>query len=100
MNKSVEGQQIQKFLLYSGHDTTLIPILVALQVDTMEWPPYASMMLIELFDMSGKNYVRITYNGQVLPLRFCGSETLCDFDTFSGYLKSVTPSNPAIQCQV
>ena len=79
---------------------TVIPILVALQVDTMEWPPYASMMLIELFDMSGKNYVRITYNGQVLPLRFCGSETLCDFDTFSGYLKSVTPSNPAIQCQV
>lgn len=78
----------------------MIPILVGLEVDTMDWPPYGSMMLMELFDMSGKHYVRITYNGQVLPLKFCGSGTLCDFDTFSGYFKSVTPSNPAIQCQV
>ena len=79
---------------------TVIPILVALQVDTMEWPPYASMMLVELFDLAAKNYVRVTYNGQVLSLPFCGSQTLCDFETFSGYLGSVTPSNPAQQCQI
>lgn len=120
MNKSVENDPIQKFLLYSGHDTTckytvvsapnksisaplslaVVPILVALQVDTMEWPPYASMMLLELYDQGGEMYVRIVYNGNVLPLKFCGSKTLCDFKTFSGYMKSVTPSDPALQCQV
>jgi acid phosphatase len=100
MNKSVEGKQIQKFLLYSGHDTTLIPILVALQVDTMVWPAYASMMLMELYEKAGKSYVRVVYNGKVLNLSFCNSETLCDFETFSSYMKSVTVSDPAIQCQV
>ena len=79
---------------------TVIPILVALQVDTMEWPPYASLMLMELFDQAGKRYVRVTYNGQVLSLSFCGSQTLCDYETFSNYLKSITPSDPGLQCQV
>ena len=78
----------------------VIPILVALKVDTMEWPPYASMILIELYDRAGKKYVRITYNGEVLPLQFCNSELLCDYETFSQYMNSVTPSNPALQCQV
>ena len=119
MNKSVQSEPVQRFLLYSGHDTTckaivtgvvcslplsvlytVMPILVALQVDTMQWPAYASMMLIELYDVTGKFYVRIVYNGQVLKLPFCNSETLCDFSTFSGHMKSVTPSDPALQCQV
>ena len=118
MNKSVEKEQIQKFLLYSGHDTTckstishldgtiiccscaVIPILVAFQVDTMMWPPYASMMLIELYEMKEKHYVRVIYNGDVLPLTFCDSSTLCDFDTFSDYMKTVTPSNFPVNCEV
>lgn len=66
----------------------------------MVWPPYASMMLIELYDKAGKFYVRVVYNGKVLPLLFCNSETLCDFDTFSSYMKSVTPYDPALQCKV
>ena len=82
------------------HIPAVISILVALQVDTMEWPPYASMMLMELFDQEGKKYVRVTYNGNVLPLAFCGSQTLCDFETFSEYLETVTPSDPAVQCQI
>lgn len=64
----------------------------------MEWPQYASLMLMELYDMEGEVYVRIIYNGDVLALSFCNSETLCDYKTFSKYLASVTPSNPAIQC--
>ena len=79
---------------------TVIPILVALQVDTMVWPPYASMMLIELYEKAGKFYVRVIYNGEVLTLPFCDSVTLCDFETFSSYMKSVTVSDPAVQCQV
>ena len=79
---------------------TVVPLLVALQVDTMKWPAYASMMLIELYEKAGTFYVRVIYNGEVLPMSFCNSETLCDFKTFSEYMKTVTPSNPALQCQV
>ena len=58
------------------------------------------MILLELYDQSGKYYVRVIYNGKVLSLPFCGSSTLCDFDTFSSYMQSVTPYDPALQCQV
>ena len=76
----------------------MIPILVALQVDNGVWPPYASMILLELYDVGGKYMVRVIYNGKVLQLPFCGSRTLCDFETFSNYMSTVTPSDPAKQC--
>ena len=77
----------------------MIPILIALEIDTLTWPVYGSMMLLELYEMSGKFYVRIVYNGDVLEMPFCGKKTLCDFDTFSSYMYSITPTNPALQCQ-
>ena len=39
-----------KLALFSAHDTTLAPLLVSLgpQVWDGQWPPYASMMIIEV----------------------------------------------------
>jgi hypothetical protein len=40
-----------KFALYSGHDTTIMPLLASLDPalwNDTEWAPYASMMLIEV----------------------------------------------------
>lgn len=137
MQAAALGETSQKFLLYSGHDTTsrntlpvvitivtiisyqtilliaiflpppslslspVIPILTALQVDEGVWPPYASMMLLELYQFSsnGSLAVRLLYNGATLYPPFCQpSSSLCDFDTFSVYLKTVTPSDPKAQC--
>ena len=58
------------------------------------------MILMELYSVSsGSGYsVRIIYNGQVLKMPFCGSATLCDYKTFSEYMATVTPSDPAKQC--
>lgn len=80
-----------KLALFSGHDTTLMPILATLGRDVwsgLEWPPYASMLLIEVYEMSyegeqsefSSGYAfRLIYNGQVLTSRMngCNSE-LCD----------------------
>ncbi len=39
----------KKFILWSGHDTTLLPILVALKVfDKQNWPGYASRIILEV----------------------------------------------------
>ena len=40
----------EKFMLYSGHDSTIMPLTRALQVqpENGEWPPYASNVLIEI----------------------------------------------------
>ena len=46
-----------KFSLYSAHDTTIMALLASLGGDLYEssntglWPPYASMLNIELFDI-------------------------------------------------
>ena len=88
----------------------MIPILVALQVDDGVWPSYASMILLELYSTTSDNadspntakyFVRMIYNGKVLQLPFCGSKKdLCDFESFSKYVKTVVPTDVAKQCGV
>ena len=48
--KKMAQQGIPRLALYSGHDTTLLPLLISLGKDVWNgiWPPYASMMVIEV----------------------------------------------------
>jgi hypothetical protein len=81
------------FYLHAGHDSTLIPLLLALNIWDGVWTPYASYVNFELYQGSQgsqKNdqgsqkygqgsqnyddyYVRVVYNGKVLDL--CGNGT-------------------------
>ena len=41
-----------KFALYSGHDSTVLPLMASLGVwNTTDFPPYASMMIVEVSDI-------------------------------------------------
>lgn len=81
-------------LLFTSSFHAVIPILVALQVDQGVWPPYASMMLIELYSTSRGPSVRIVYNGDVVQLPFCSPPSdLCDYTSFSKYMSEVTPTD-------
>jgi hypothetical protein len=56
------------FVLYAGHDTTLMPFLAAVLGDTWDgkWASYASMIVIELYNSSfhgGSDLFRVIYNG-------------------------------------
>jgi len=42
------GDQTPRFVLYSGHDSTIMPLLASLGAKDMDWTPYASMLLIEV----------------------------------------------------
>ena len=76
----------------------VIPILTALQVDKGVWPPYASLLLLEVYELSDGSFaVRLLYNNQTLTPPFC-SATLCNFDTFSVYMTTITPSDAKKQC--
>ena len=69
-----------------------MPLLVALRVDDGLWAPYASMILIELYQTKDKkSLVRIIYNGKVLSPPFCGDNGLCDYEKMNDYLATVTP---------
>ncbi len=82
------------FLLFADVEFSFYCIFLSLRVDEGVWPPYASMLLIELYQTSkdNKHSVRIVYNGKVLSPPFC-KDGLCDYETFSGYLATVTPPN-------
>ncbi|KAL7504009.1 hypothetical protein ACHAXN_001730 [Cyclotella atomus] len=81
-----------KLALFSGHDTTLMPILATLGQDVWagtEWAPYASMILIEIYEVGNPSKseftsgyaFRLIYNGEVLTSRMdgCSSDLeLCD----------------------
>lgn len=89
-----------KFALYSAHDSTLMALLAHLDEakhsfwDATEWPPYASMFLIELYNVTmsepflgteESNWYdtgvafRLLFNGEVMTdsLEGCQDE-LCD----------------------
>ena len=92
-NYTYEERTPPKLALFSGHDTTLMPILATLGPDVWsgtEWSPYASMILIEIYEMRGNSKgqsapfpsgyaFRLIYNGVVLTSRMdrCNAE-LCD----------------------
>ena len=62
---------LAKMQLFSGHDTTLMPILVALGYDLKDWPPFMSNLIFELYwsESLQKHFVRIMYNKEVLRLK-------------------------------
>lgn len=57
----------RKLFLYSVHDTTLMPCLMALGVFDMKWPPYAADITLELYQhrQTNQHYVKVSYIGQV-----------------------------------
>ena len=99
-NHPSSGTPPPKLALFSGHDTTLMPILASLGDkvwDGTEWAPYASMIQIEIHEMAdGSAYpsgyaFRLIYNGQVLTSKMEGCANgaeLCDSQVL---VKQVAP---------
>jgi hypothetical protein len=115
VNKEHYYRNPVKLALFSGHDTTLIPLLASLgpKVWDGQWPSYASMVLIEIHEInidrhleiheinidgrSDKSMYKINYafrlllDGKVLThtLDGCPDDAeLCDADVF---IRRVTP---------
>jgi hypothetical protein len=111
MNAQVTKQKaaapLPKFLLYSGHDTTLMPVASAFNFSGGVWSPYASLIAFELYTVnstsssssssskhgsSEQHAVRIVYNGKVQRLPACSGLELCPFEQFAKIAGSMVPS--------
>jgi hypothetical protein len=77
MSAVVEGKPSHKFVLYSGHDTTVGPVLAALGFYNYPIPPYASNLVIELLQKETSFFVKVIYNGEILLVPGC-KDKLCD----------------------
>lgn len=77
-----DDEDALKFVIYSGHDTTIMPYLAALGVWDGEWANYASIVTHELWQAeNGDHYVRLAYNGKELILPGC-DEAFCSADAY------------------
>ena len=80
---------LPKFVLYSGHDSTVEPLAAAIDVSNGAWPKYASRLVFELYaptkEASSESAagIRVLYNGEDVTrqLSFC-----------KGVVSSVAPS--------
>lgn len=58
-------------VIYSGHDNTLNPLLLALGIHDGAHPPMASHLIIELYEDAAHNHhIRLAYNHQHLALPY------------------------------
>ncbi len=81
--QAAAGEGGAKLALYSAHDTVLAPLVAALDGYDVDdgcegrWPPYASRVVMELWEVEGegqgtaeeRHAVRLLYNGRVISSR-------------------------------
>lgn len=73
----------RKLFLYSVHDTTLIPCLMAMGIFDLQWPPYAADITVELYKhkQTDEAFIKVSYAGQDQILPGC-SEVYCPLQEF------------------
>ncbi|KAL7715053.1 Histidine acid phosphatase family protein [Entamoeba marina] len=78
---------------YSGHDTTILPLLSILGSDVQVAMPYASVLVLEYYTKEENKYVRVLLNNEVLDLTpICTTtEGLCNFEEFEEVMRNKVP---------
>lgn len=78
----IENKTSLKYVLLSGHDTSIMSIMNALQLPVDTIPIYAARLNFSLMKSEKKYYVKINYNDKPLHIPVCqnNSCTLAQFD--------------------
>ncbi|NWI56256.1 PPA6 phosphatase, partial [Calyptomena viridis] len=94
VNPSTPSEKARKLILYASHDSTLLPLLVALGTFDHKWPPYAADVTLELYQhrQSKEWFVRMSYCGEEQVVKGC-RRGLCPLEEFLEALSqySVSP---------
>ena len=94
MHQSLNGETSYKMMIFSGHDSTLVPVLSAMGIYDNAWPPYASFLTIDIAedDSTKERFVRVAFNDQDVKLPFATS-VWCSFNLFTMKLKDLLVSH-------
>ncbi len=72
MRQCADGESKHQMYMYSGHDTTIMPLLATLGQDITTWPPYVSNVIFEMWesqkDGKKQEYVKVLVNGKEVDL--------------------------------
>jgi len=92
----------KKMLIYSGHDSTLVPVLCALGAYNDKWPPYASHLELEIVQhkRTGERFVRAVYNDHAQTILGHTSSHWTPLDMVMARLEKLALTNEeyALEC--
>lgn len=78
---------VHKFSLFSCHDSSLTPLLLAMGCFDHQWPPYSADIAFELYeDRNSRPWVKVKYCGKEMTLRGCET-SLITLDQFLSIIK-------------
>lgn len=105
MKLSVAGADFPKFVAIACHDTTLMPIMAALDVYQDAWVPYASRVSFEVYKSKSSKesggdmfYVRALFLDQVLMIDGADRDGLVPWSHFVSLTDQLVPQDPAKTC--
>eukprot|EP01080_Neovahlkampfia_damariscottae_P001639 gene1639-12764_t len=82
----IKKKNEKKLIIYSGHDTSIAPILGYFNLYSGEFPNYASNIIFSLFKENDNYFISIHYNFNHQILNFCGNDEFCNFESFKSYI--------------
>lgn len=95
--------------IFSGHDTTIVPLLYALGIEDSTWPPFAANVVFELFRERAaptQHYIRVLYNGVPARLRGCSRAahvpsdgSLYEYAGFAAAMARFVPTDWPRECR-
>ncbi|KAL2081398.1 hypothetical protein ACEWY4_023251 [Coilia grayii] len=98
--KGTSSEPNRKLFLYSVHDTTLMPCLMALGIFDMKWPPYAADITLELLEhrTTKEAFIKVSYLGKEQHIPGCSAVT-CPLSEFQQAMSAYTlPLDRYKQC--
>ena len=82
LQQAVENKQPYKYILYSAHDSTVMPVISAIGAPLDATPPYASNLSFELFKTNDNYFVNVRYNGKDIKLPGINNAQKCSLEEF------------------
>ncbi|XP_006902611.1 PREDICTED: prostatic acid phosphatase-like [Elephantulus edwardii] len=104
MKTATQPSSPRKLIMYSGHDTTISGLQMALDVYNGQLPPYASCHITELYLDKGEYFVEMSYRNEShhepYPLTLPGCNHSCPLTTFAELVAPVIPRDWASECML
>ncbi|XP_007935637.1 prostatic acid phosphatase [Orycteropus afer afer] len=104
MKTATQTSNHRKFIIYSGHDTTVSGLQMALDVYNGKLPPYTSCHITELYLDKGEYFVEMHYRNESqhepYPLTLPGCTHSCPLTKFAELLDPVISKDWAAECMI
>ncbi|XP_054450841.1 prostatic acid phosphatase isoform X2 [Pteronotus mesoamericanus] len=104
MKRATQPSNHRKLIMYSGHDTTVSGLQMALDVYNGILPPYASCHFMELYLEKGEYFIEMYYRNDTrhepYPLTLPGCTPSCPLTKFTELVASVIPQDWSAECRI